>query len=232
VSKVFPEINCTAFIGMVAPLIGCATSLVPDNIKSCIARNNPADWKKLPGQQIRSTWAAEKVLFSNAFLTLICFQMTVFIQEGLLKGVSITEDYAIDGLDEIDPETLAMLFRSVDVAYEATDIHRLSMHLSIFQLNTDRPELWTGIADDEDHHRNFGRRTGQTDTDFLADLSNGCLVGIATAQRITKWVEDNMPDERTLNWSYKRDMSPRKTAVGKEFVAYCSRETSFGTFNI
>ncbi|MEP5153224.1 hypothetical protein [Planktotalea sp.] len=232
VSQVFPELNCTGFIKMVAPLIKGAVALVPNEIKSCIARNNPADWRKLPAQQIRNTWGADKVLFANAYLTLICFQMVYFIHDGAIEGVSISDDYKIEGIEDIDPDVLIQRFRDINAGYTETRIHRLSIHLSTFQLVVDRPEWWNAILSDETLRYSFERSTGQTDANFLKGLLEGCLISLATAQRISKWAQDQeLFGNGELNWCYKPEMSPRKTAVDKEFIVYCDRETEFGATN-
>jgi|TARA_E500000305_G_scaffold108111_1_gene109737 hypothetical protein len=232
VAGCFTAINCALFIDMIKPLVDLAARLVPDEVKSQVAPNNPADWTMLPEPQIRRIWRNERTLFSNAFLLLTCLQIAVFIKAGKVSGLTLSAEHEVEGLDQQSMDQIEAKLRELDIEHNQTLTHGLSLHLSVFETALPRPELWTRIADDPALLLSYKRTTNQPLAQvakMFEGLKKGKLVSLLTAWHITKWLRDTLPDEPPVSWCYCHKQSPRRAAVEKESVPYCGRETVFGT---
>jgi hypothetical protein len=229
VGKCFPGMNCARFTAMVRPIVPLVLELVPAALKSAISQHNPEDWTKLTDAQIRRAWNNEPMLFANAFLVLISFQISVFIQSGKLESLSLTEGNEVQGLTDESREQVLTHLCACTTDYPNSHIYRLTMHLATFQMATERSGLWRKVLEDEELVESFRRQTGQSKIETLKGLEEGDLISLLTAQRITKWIKSTLPEEPLFSWTYKELTSPRKTAATGERVPYCGRTTKFGT---
>lgn len=228
VGKCFPGMNCARFTAMVRPIVPLAIELVPVALKSAISQHNPKDWTKLTDAQIRRAWNNEPMLFANAFLVLISFQISVFVQSGKLSALSLSTDNEVEGLTEDNLEQVLTHLSACTTEYPNSHIFRLTMHLATFQVANERGALWRKIQEDEDLLESFRKQTGQSKIETLQCLEKGNLISLLTAQRITKWIRSTLPEEPPFGWTYKEVTSPRKTAATGERVPYCGRTTEFG----
>lgn len=228
VGKCFPGMNCTRFTAMVRPLVSLAIELVPAGLKSAIPQHNPDDWIMLTDAQIRRAWNNEPMLFANAFLVLISFQISVFIQSKKLNTLSLSLRNEVEGLADGNREQILSQLSACTTEYPHSHIYRLTMHLAAFQMASERGAMWRNIRENEELRESFRRQTGQLKIETLAGLERGDLVSLLTAQRITKWIKSAMPDEPDFTWTFKEVTAPRKKAVAGERVPYCGRTTPFG----
>ncbi len=228
VGKCFPGMNCTRFTAMVRPVISLAIELVPAALKTAIPQHNPDDWTMLTDAQIRRAWNNEPMLFANACLVLISFQISVFIQSERLSSLSLSAKNEVEGLTDSNREKVLSQLCACTTEYPHAHIYRLTMHLAAFQMGSERSALWRTIRENEKLWESFRNQTGQRKMETLMALEQGDLVSLLTAQRLTKWIKQAMPDESDFIWTFKEVTAPRKKAVAGERVPYCGRTTPFG----